>query len=652
MLYEMITGQRPFGGDHDAAVVYSILKEKPKPIRSVRDSIPKELQWIVDKALAKRPEERYQTVGDLLSDLKEVQSGLASGERPNIKSRVSERARIRKLLFPAGATLLAAAAALAIRSLISPVTIDSGQKFLSFFYSLESPNPQVLGVFGHGVTGAGDVDNDRHEDVIVTAWREGGESQPGRVYVFSGYGGDLGYGGQLLNTLQSPNPEIRGVFGSSASAVGDVNGDGHADIIVGTEEDGGAWDAGTAYVFSGKDGGLLHALHSPNPQIHGWFGQSVSGVGDVDGDSMPDVMVSAPYENGGGKGPGRVHLFSGDEGLLLTTLVSPNAEANGRFSASTGAGDVNNDGYPDVVVGAIFEDGGAVDAGRAYVFSGNDGGLLYTLESPNPEYGGGFGGSVAAAGDVNSDGFPDLAVGAGREDGGAVDAGRAYVFSGNGGTLLYTLESPNPEYSGSFGTFLSGAGDVDADGYEDIIVAASNEDGGALEAGRAYVFGGYGGDPLCTLESPNPERGGSFGRSAVSGVGDVDNDGYDDVIVGAPHEGDTKNCGRAYIFTSAMSLWGDLVDGSLRFHWAGNTEAKEYWVYGATSSTSFEPGISPPYEHRLAALPHGTTTWSSPTGMGDPLENWTYMIVMVDSNASEIARSNRVRSGDFGVEMQ
>jgi hypothetical protein len=272
------------------------------------------------------------------------------------------------------------------------------------------------------------------------------------------------------------------------------------------------------------------------------------------------------------------------------------------------------------------------------------------MESPNPGNFGFFGCSVAVAGDVNSDGFADLAVGASQEDGDETRSGRVYVFNGNGGGLLYMLESANPERGGEFGGFVSGAGDVDADGYADVIVEANHEDGGAIESGRVYVFGGQGGELLATLESPNPERGGSFGRRAVSGVGDVDNDGYDDVIVGAIEGNDPEGCGRAYVFTSAAILWGDLVDGSLRFHWADNTVAKEYWVYGAGNNASFQPGISPPYEHRLAALPSGTTTWSTPASIEEPSENWTYLIVIVDSNSSEIARSNRVRVGDLGVE--
>jgi len=129
--------------------------------------------------------------------------------------------------------------------------------------------------------------------------------------------------------------------------------------------------------------------------------------------------------------------------LTPTPLISPNAEANTAFGISvSGAGDVNNDGMPDVIVGAVDETvGGVSRAGRAYIFNGNTGALIRTLVSPNPITTGRFGQTVSEAGDVNIDGFDDVMVTALQEDG---DAGRVYVFSGFDGSLLHTLESRFP----------------------------------------------------------------------------------------------------------------------------------------------------------------------------------------------------------------
>jgi hypothetical protein len=515
-----------------------------------------------------------------------------------------------------------------------------------FYFVLESPNAESGGLFGHRVSNAGDVDNDGCHDVIVGAWAEnGGAAEAGRAYVFSGKGG-------LLHTLGSPNPDYDGRFGWSVSGAGDVDNDGYDDVIVGAadEDVGSVWNAGRAYVFSGQGGGLVYTLTSPILEDGADFGESVSLAGDVNNDMHGEVIVGAPYEDGGAYNSGRAYIFDGATGERLYTLESPNPESQGHFGFFvSSAGDVNNDGCHDVIVGAWAEDGDAVDAGRAYVFSGQ-GDLLHTLKSPNPDYDGRFGWSVSGAGDVDNDGYDDVIVGAADEDVASVwNAGRAYVFSGQGGGLLYTLTSPILEDGADFGESVSLAGDANNDMHGDVIVGAPYEDGGAINSGRAYIFNGATGERLYTLQSPNPEAYGHFGFF-VSSAGDVNDEGFLNVISGAKGEaGGPGGAGRAYVYVSEMTLRGDLVEGSLQLYWTGNVNAMAYWVYGAGNYPFFEPGVSPPYEYRLAALPYWTTIWSSPNGIGDPLENWTYMIVVVDWGALEIARSNRVGEWDFGV---
>ncbi|MEM8601930.1 MAG: integrin alpha, partial [Bacteroidota bacterium] len=350
--------------------------------------------------------------------------------------------------------------------------------------------------------------------------------------------------------LASPNEEDNGRFGRSVSGAGDVNGDGFPDVVVGADlEDPNVSPdfAGRAYVFSGDGGGLLYTLVSPNQENGGVFGSSVSGAGDVNKDGFADVVVGAPGEDPGASpfSAGRAYIFSGATGTVLYTLASPNEELDGLFGSSvSGAGDVNDDGFPDVIVGAFQEDPGAspTDAGRAYVFSGADGTVLYTLASPNEEDSGFFGFSVSGAGNVNGDVFADVIVGAYPEGqslpGSSFDgAGRAHVFSGADGTVLYTLTSPNAEAFGSFGFSVSDAGDVNDDSFADVIVGANFEAPGASPsgAGRVYIFSGDGAGLLYTLASPNEEEFGSFGFS-VSGAGDANGDSFADVIVGAYQE--------------------------------------------------------------------------------------------------------------------
>jgi hypothetical protein len=337
---------------------------------------------------------------------------------------------------------------------------------------------------------------------------------------------------EVLYTLTSRNEQAEGRFGQSVSWAGDVNNDGYEDIVVGARREALApspYGAGRAYVFSGDGGGLLYTFVSPNEQLFGWFGCSVSGVGDVDNDGYDDVVVGAPFENPGAspEHAGRAYVFSGRTADTLYTLVSPNEEERGYFGwVASGAGDVNNDGYEDIVVGASLFDpwltppGGE---GRAYIFGGRTGAPLYTLVSPNDTTGY-FGNAVSGVGDVDGDGSEDVVVGAWYDEGENVDAGRAYVFSGQTGDLLYALTSPNDEAEGRFGAVVSETGDVDGDGCSDLIVGSLEDPGTSPEeAGRAYVFSGATGTLLHTLASPYQETGGWF--TVVSSAGDVDQDG-------------------------------------------------------------------------------------------------------------------------------
>ena len=348
--------------------------------------------------------------------------------------------------------------------------------------------------------GMGDVNGDGKADIAVGSFGEnvGDNDQQGRVHVFSGANGSF------LFTLDAPNPQRQLCFGCSL-AVGDVNDDGKADIAVGAshEEVGGYEWQGRAYVFSGVDGSLLFALDTPNPDRMAWFGTSLA-VGDVNGDGKRDIAVGSPAED-----VERVYVFSGANGSLLTTLNSPQAEAVG-FGESVAVGDVGADGKGDIAVGAPTETVSAISGqGRAYVFSGASSSLLFTLDSPHAAEFSHFGSSLVV-GDVNGDGKADITVGAPDEEvGGNQWQGRAYVFWGVNGSLLFALDSPNPQSGESyFGTSLFVA-DMNTDGNGDIAVGAPWEDvDGNLNQGRAYVF--------------------------LGGAPDVDGDGFPDVVDTCP----------------------------------------------------------------------------------------------------------------------
>ncbi|MBN1425457.1 FG-GAP repeat protein [Candidatus Fermentibacteria bacterium] len=417
----------------------------------------------------------------------------------------------------------------------------------TLLWTFVSPNPEVTGRFGDSVSGAGDVDDDGYDDVIIGAGSEdGGTFDAGRAYVFSGQTGGLIY------TFVSPNANITGFFGVAVDGVGDVDNDGYDDVIVGTQElVSGLQSAGRAYVFSGQTGALLHTLVSPSPEEWGFFGSDVLGIDDMNSDGRPDIIVSAAGEDGGATDAGRVYAFSGIDGSLLRIYMSPNSEEGGAFGVSIArVPDSNSDGCPELLVGASYEDGGATDAGRVYLLSGSDGSLLQTFVSPNAKEGGEFGVAVSAIGDLNGDGVSDALVGGFWEDGGATESGTAYLFSGSDASLIQAIGSPSPESPGFFGGVLFSVGDATADGMDDFVIGASYEDGGGvLNAGKVYFFSGDLGAPRLTLVSPNAQSNGRFG-CAVAHAGDVDDDGDPDLVVGA--YGETVSgqpaAGRAYVF--------------------------------------------------------------------------------------------------------
>jgi len=378
--------------------------------------------------------------------------------------------------------------------------------------TLDSPNPRQDGLFGFSVAGVPDADGDGRGDLVIGAVHELVVGiNPGRAYLFSGATG------ALLRSLTSPNGTLLGEFGHAVSGIADVNGDGRGDLLVGANREnvGNASQSGRAYVFSGATGTLLHTLTRPTAQANAYFGAAVAGVPDADGDAVGDLLVGAFWNSGAFSRMGAAYLFSGASGAHLHTLTSPNPEQNGYLGYSVaGLTDVNGDGRGDLLVSAQAEDGGAPGAGRAYVFSGSDGALLRTLLSPTPENSGIFSESVSGIPDVDGDGVGDLLIGAALENGGLSDAGRIHVFSGASGAHLGSLQSPNPrtvEQLGNFGDAVAGVPDVNGDGRGDLLIGAPRETIGTEPSGRTYLFSG---DAIATDAAPAP-AGAAFALRAT-----------------------------------------------------------------------------------------------------------------------------------------
>lgn len=388
------------------------------------------------------------------------------------------------------------------------------------------------------------------------------------------------------------------LLGSSVDGVPDLDGDGFADFIIGVPgDDTSAWEGGSVRVYSGATGSLLYTRYGGS--ANDWFGAAVSGIGDVDGDGAGDFIVGAPGNGNNGVDSGSARVFSGRSGVVLFTIYGDSA--GDRFGHTvSGAGDVDDDGFADFLVGAAWDDDRGRDSGSATVFSGRDGSVLYRVDGTAA--GDWFGVSVGGAGDVDGDGFTDFIVGAPGDDTAGVDAGRATVFSGAGGHALRTFTGN--ARGQAFGAAVNGAGDVDADGYADVIIGAwgdatygrysggarvySGRTGGLLFSfhgdsandffgyavsgagdfnadgfadllvgarddsltGTAWVFSGRDGRLLGRFAGDSPDD--AFGV-AVGDAGDVDCDGFDDVIVGASADDNNgSNSGGAQVISGLI----------------------------------------------------------------------------------------------------
>jgi len=339
-------------------------------------------------------------------------------------------------------------------------------------------------------------------------------------------------------------------FGWSVRDAGDVDGDGHADVIVGAP---GRYSSGggIARVLSGKNGTVLYTFRGDSPGDA--FGASVSGAGDVNQDGRADLIVGAFHH--GRYGGGYARVFSGKSGTTLYTVHG--TSAGDAFGASvSGAGDVNLDGHADFIIGAPNDDIKTPNSGSAWVFSGKDGALLFLFIGDSA--GDGFGSSVAGAGDVNLDGLADLIVGAQYDDDSGQDSGSARVFSGKDGTTLFTVYGTSAGHR--FGRPVSGGCDVNQDGHADLIVGAPYDDKKGLRTGSARVLSGRDGVPLFTVYG---DSAGDFFGYSVSSAGDVNGDRHPDLVAGAPDDDDNgTSSGSARVFsgkdgTPLFTLAGD-----------------------------------------------------------------------------------------------
>jgi len=352
---------------------------------------------------------------------------------------------------------------------------------------------------GWSAAGAGDVDGDGFDDVLVGAYQAADGA--GAAYLLYGpIEGDVG--------LADADARVAGegagdYMGQSVAAAGDVDGDGHADLLIGARgvDWGGSNSGGATLIFGPVDGEIdaADSVRLAGEAANHQAGYSVAGVGDTDGDGLDDLLIGAPYESTADYSAGAAYLVRGPA-LADASLYSADARRTGEAAndyagnSVAGAGDVNGDGYADLLIGAYGEDSGGADAGAAYVVFGpvsGDGSLTDAGAKLVGEAAGDSAGiAVAGGGDVAGDGTSDVLVGAYRQDGSADAAGAAYLFEGpvrgvrgleRGLTLAGESEDALAGRSAAF------AGDVDADGADDLLIGANGLDADDSGVGAAYL---------------------------------------------------------------------------------------------------------------------------------------------------------------------
>jgi len=409
-----------------------------------------------------------------------------------------------------------------------------------------------------GVATTPDAGADLNADGVNDLWVAqpfcdvGANTEQGRVYLLSGKEFKTNTT-KVIRTIDSPAPAAKQHFGFFISVLGDVNGDGVPDIAIGTDPQDGT--RGKAWVFSGATGAVLYQLLSPAPQDGDRFGSRIGRAGDVNHDGVPDVIVGASNENvGPNSHQGQAYIFSGKDGTPLQTLNTPDPVANANFGlAVQSPGDVNGDGVPDQVVDAANFPGDLPSQGRMYVFNGADGTLISHIDDPTPQPEAFFGFQDVAPlspGDLNGDRKAEI-YGNGflqtDPQSAQPTSGEAWVFDGASvanqhPVVLRTLHDPTPEPGGQFGWSMSKT-DYNHDGVNDLYVGQSphvsafplNQNGGT------YVFDGTNGSPLQALEMPAAcrqngapgDNGPALGWT-VSTPGDLNGDGQADYVAGAP----------------------------------------------------------------------------------------------------------------------
>jgi hypothetical protein len=465
---------------------------------------------------------------------------------------------------------------------------DSAPTGLSPTYDWSAESNQADAQFGWSVASAGDINGDDYDDVIVGAWQyDSGAVNSGRAYLF--YGSETGLSTTPDRIIEPPKVEYQGFFGVVVGTAGNVNGDEYDDIMVAmTNYDLVYGDEGAVYVWYGSDTGIGASpdWFARGNSTYAHLGWDAGTAGDVNGDGCDEIIAGAyRYDT---VGASNAYVWYGSPSGLGANGTPANADWTASsdqtlagFGTHVGsAGDVNCDGIGDVYVGAPDYDHGESNEGMVFIWYGSDPGGLgangtpsnadWTAESDqaNGAFSGRWSsapprGGVGSAGDVNGDSCDDFLAGSNMYDNPDGDEGAVFLWYGSASGLGDNGTPANADWSAE-GNQVSAwlasgagtAGDVNGDGYDDVLVGAcfydqtppDNQGLALVWLGSSSGLGANGTPDNADWSVASGQTNAYLGYSLAT-AGDVNGDGYADVIAGAyAYDNPEANEGRAFVY--------------------------------------------------------------------------------------------------------